>query len=190
MEPGLFIYLLVALALHCFAQALSSCGEMGLLFIAAHRLLVAASLVRSTGSSARASAVTAHGLQQLQRTGFSGYSARASAVTAPGLSCLTACGILPDQGSAPCTDRRIPSHCTTREVPGVLNEDPAFLLQEESAGAGSPSLVWLPPQNPQWPHCPSPGQPSLACPTQELVVPPFHPQVQEERLVLGLLSPF
>ena len=85
MEPGLFIHLLVALALHCFAQALSSCGEMGLLFIAAHRLLVAASLVRSTGSSARASAVTAHGLQQLQRTGFSGYSARASAVTAHGL---------------------------------------------------------------------------------------------------------
>ena len=167
MESGLFIYLLVALALCCFAQAFSSCGEMGLLFTAAHRLLVVvAALVRSTGS---------------RHTGY----------TAHGLSCLTACGILPDQGSAPCTDRRIPSHCTTREVPGVvLNEVPAFLLQEESARAGSPSLVWLPPQNPQWPHCPSPGQPSLACPTQELVVPPFHPQVQEERLVLGLLSPF
>ena len=116
-----------------------------------------------------------------------GAQALGTRVTAHRLSCLAASGILPDQGSAPCTDRRIPSHCTTREVPGVvLNEVPAFLLQEESARAGSASLVWLPPQNPQWPHCPSPGQPSLACPTQELVVPPFHPQVQEERLVLGL----
>ena len=51
MESGLFIYLLVALALCCFAQAFSSCGEMGLLFTAAHRLLVVvAALVRSTGS--------------------------------------------------------------------------------------------------------------------------------------------
>ena len=43
----LFIYLfLAALGLHCCTQAFSSCGELGLLFIALHRLLiVVASLV-------------------------------------------------------------------------------------------------------------------------------------------------
>ena len=43
----LFIYLfLAALGLHCWARAFSSCGERGLLFLAARRLLTAvASLV-------------------------------------------------------------------------------------------------------------------------------------------------
>ena len=42
-----FIYLfLAALGLCCYAQAFSSCGEQGLLFVAVHRLLiVVASLV-------------------------------------------------------------------------------------------------------------------------------------------------
>ena len=63
MESSLFIYLLVALGLHCFAWAFSSCCEMGLLFIVMHRLLVVmASLVRSTGS---------------RHTGFSSYNTRA-----------------------------------------------------------------------------------------------------------------
>ena len=63
IESSLFIYLLVALGLHCFAWAFSSCGEMGLLFIVVHRLLdVMASLVWSTGS---------------RHTGFSSYNTRA-----------------------------------------------------------------------------------------------------------------
>ena len=48
----LFIYLfiLAAVGLHCCAQAFSSCGERGLLFIAVHGLLIAvASLVAEHG---------------------------------------------------------------------------------------------------------------------------------------------
>ena len=46
-----FIYLfLAALGLHCCAQAFSSCGEQGLLFVAVRRLLIAvASLVVEHG---------------------------------------------------------------------------------------------------------------------------------------------
>ena len=41
---------MAVLALHCCAQAFSSCGERGLLFVAAHRLLiVVASLVAEHG---------------------------------------------------------------------------------------------------------------------------------------------
>ena len=40
------IYILAALGLRCCARAFSSCDEVGLLFIAVHRLLIAvASLV-------------------------------------------------------------------------------------------------------------------------------------------------
>ena len=46
----LFIYLLTALGLRCCAQAFCSCGEQGLLFVAACRLLIAvASLVAEHG---------------------------------------------------------------------------------------------------------------------------------------------
>ena len=46
----LFLFL-AALGLRCCTQALSSCGESGLLFVAGHRLLIAvASLVGSMGS--------------------------------------------------------------------------------------------------------------------------------------------
>ena len=47
----LFIYLFLAvLGLRCCAQAFSSCGEQGLLFIAVHRLLiVVASLIVEHG---------------------------------------------------------------------------------------------------------------------------------------------
>ena len=45
----LFLFL-AALGLHCCAQAFSSCGERGLLFVAVHRLLIAvASLVAELG---------------------------------------------------------------------------------------------------------------------------------------------
>ena len=48
---NLCIYLfLAALGLHCSAQAFSSCGERGLLFVAVHGLLIAvASLVAEHG---------------------------------------------------------------------------------------------------------------------------------------------
>ena len=47
----LFIYLfLAALGLHCCAQAFSSCGKQGLLFVAVRRLvIVVASLVAEHG---------------------------------------------------------------------------------------------------------------------------------------------
>ena len=46
----LFIYLFIYLGLRCCAQAFSSCGEWGLLFVAVHSLLIAvASLVVEHG---------------------------------------------------------------------------------------------------------------------------------------------
>ena len=61
----LFIYLfLAALGLHCCAQAFSSCGERGLLFVAMSRLLIAvASLVGGAWALGMwASVVVAYGL--------------------------------------------------------------------------------------------------------------------------------
>ena len=53
----LFINLLAALGLRCYARAFSSCGEEGLLFVAVHRLLTeVASLVADHG-------LWVHGLQ-------------------------------------------------------------------------------------------------------------------------------
>ena len=77
----LFILLLAALGLRCYAQAFSSCGEGGLLFIAVGGLLIA---VASPVGGAWAPGT------------------RASVVVAHGLSCSVACGIFPDQGSNPC----------------------------------------------------------------------------------------
>ena len=66
MYLNIYIFLnlfLAALGLHCCVQAFSSCGERGLLFIAAHRLLVAvASRCRARALGAWASVVVAHGL--------------------------------------------------------------------------------------------------------------------------------
>ena len=85
---NLFILVLAALGLHCCTRAFSSCGELGLLFIAMRALLiVVASLVAKHRLQAR-------GLQQVQRMG--------SVVVAQGLSCSTARGIFPDQGSNLC----------------------------------------------------------------------------------------
>ena len=63
---NLFIYLFLAvLGLCCCAQAFSSCGEQGLLFVAVHGFLIAvASLVSEYG-------LQAHRLQQLWLMGFS-----------------------------------------------------------------------------------------------------------------------
>ena len=55
MSPFLFFFKLInlflaVLGLHCFEQALSSCGEWGLLFAVVHRfLIVVASLVAECG---------------------------------------------------------------------------------------------------------------------------------------------
>ena len=68
------------LGLCCCAQAFSSSGEWGLLFVAVRGLLIAvASLVAARALGARASVVVAHGL-----------------------SCSQACGIFLDQESNPC----------------------------------------------------------------------------------------
>ena len=60
-----FIYLfLAALGLRYCAQAFSSYGERGLLFVAVRGLLIAvASLAAEHGLGTRASVVVAHGLQ-------------------------------------------------------------------------------------------------------------------------------
>ena len=56
----LFIYFLAALGLHCRAQAFSSCGERGLLFVAVRGLLiVVASRCGARALGARASVVVA-----------------------------------------------------------------------------------------------------------------------------------
>ena len=45
-----FIYLfLAALGLHCCTQAFSSCGELGLLFVVVHGLLIAVAFVAEHG---------------------------------------------------------------------------------------------------------------------------------------------
>ena len=100
---NIFIYLfLAALGLCCCAQAFSSCGEQGLLFVVVHGLLIAvASLV----------AVAEHGLQecglqQLWHVGSvvvaHGLQSAGSVVVVHRLSCSPSCGIFPDQGSNPC----------------------------------------------------------------------------------------
>ena len=97
----LFIYIfLTALGLRCCMWAFSSCGELGLLFVAVYRLLiVVASLVAEHG-------LQAHGLQQLWYVGSVVVACKlqsaGSVVVAHRLSCSEACGIFPDQGSNPC----------------------------------------------------------------------------------------
>ena len=79
---------MAALGLRCCAQAFSSCGEQGLLFVAVHGLLITvASLVAEHGLQVR-------GFQQLWHVG--------SVVVAHRLCCSVACGIFPDQGSNQC----------------------------------------------------------------------------------------
>ena len=96
----LFIYLFLAvLGLRCCVQAVSSCGEQGLLFIAVCRLLIAmASFVAEHELQARS-------LQQLQHEDSvlvaRGLQSAGSVVVVHGLSCSAACGIFPDQRSNP-----------------------------------------------------------------------------------------
>ena len=100
-------FFLAALGLRCCTQAFASCGERGLLFIAARGLPIAVAPHVKHGLLAR-------GLQSLWHAG--------SVVVVHGFSCSTACGIFLDQGSnpCPCIGRQILNHCTTREVPPAL----------------------------------------------------------------------
>ena len=101
-----FIYLfLAALGLHCCARALCSRGNLGPLFIVVHGPPIAAV------PPAAEHGLQAHGPQQLWHAG--------SAVVAHGPSCSATCGIFPDQGPnpRPCTGKRTPNHCATREAP-------------------------------------------------------------------------
>ena len=101
LKINLLIYLFLAvLGLRCCAQAFSSCGEQGLLFVAVRGLLImVASLVVEHG-------LQAHGLQQLWHAGSVVVACRlqstGSVVVAHRLSCSAACGIFPDQGWNPC----------------------------------------------------------------------------------------
>ena len=122
----LFIYLFLALqGLCCCVWAFSSCGQRGLLFVAACELLTAvASLVAQHGSQAQAqqlqhvgSVVVAHGLQS---TG--------SVVVAHGLSCSAAWGIFPDQGSNPCPPALAGGFLTT--VPP--EKSPRIIFKQEA----------------------------------------------------------
>ena len=98
----LFIYLFLAvLGLRFCARAFSSCGKRGPLFIAVSGpLTIAASLLRSTGSSRAGSVVVAHGP-----------------------SCSAACGIFPDQGSNPC-----PLHWQADSQPLHHQGSPKFII--------------------------------------------------------------
>ena len=49
LKINLFYLFLAALGLHCCAQAFSSCGERGLLFVVVQGLLAVASLVEEHG---------------------------------------------------------------------------------------------------------------------------------------------
>ena len=88
------------LGLHCCAQAFSSCGQRGLLFIAVRSLLIA------VASPVAGHRLQACGLQQLWHAGSvvvaHGLQSAGSVVVAHGLSCSAACGIFPDQGSNLC----------------------------------------------------------------------------------------
>ena len=88
---NLFIYLfLAALGLCCCAQAFSSCGEQGLLFVVVRELLIAV-----------ASLVVEHRLQGMQASVVvaCGLWSAGSVVVAHRLSCSVACEIFLDQGS-------------------------------------------------------------------------------------------
>ena len=58
------------------------------------------------------------GAKTQEHGGFSSCSMRAQELWHPSFSCSVASGLFPDQGlnTVPCTDRRIPIYCTTREV--------------------------------------------------------------------------
>ena len=104
----------VALHLHCCKQAFSSCGKLGLLFVAVHGLLIAvASLVAEHRLSLhglhqlRHAGSTAQGLQQLWHSSSVVRAQKplelvGSEVVAHRLSCSMSCGILLDQGFNPC----------------------------------------------------------------------------------------
>ena len=98
------------------AWSFSSCGELGLLFVAVCGLHIAvASLVAEHG-------LQAHGLQQLQHAGSvvvaCGLQSTGSVDVAHGLSCSIACRIFlaRAQTHVPCISRQILNHCTTREA--------------------------------------------------------------------------
>ena len=79
---------LAALGLHCYAQAFSSCSELGLLLVVVRGLLsVVASHCKAWPLGTWASVVVARRLQS-----------RDSVIVVQGLSCPMACGIFLDQG--------------------------------------------------------------------------------------------
>ena len=108
----LFIYLLFLAVLGhcCCARAFSSCGEQGLLFVVVGGLLIAV-----------ASLVAEHGLQahRLQQLWLAGSRAQAQQLWCAGLVAPRHVGSsrIRARTHVPYIGRRIPNHCTTREIP-------------------------------------------------------------------------
>ena len=108
---------LAALGLRCYTQALSSCGEWGLLpSCGAVACLVAESRLQGQGLQRQQHIRSAVVTCWLEGTW-------ASVVMVHGLSCSTAYGNLPGPGIkplVPCVVRQILIHYATREVPHFL----------------------------------------------------------------------
>ena len=104
----IYFYFWAVLGLCCCAQAFSSCGERGLLFVAVRRLLTAV-----------ASLVAEHGLQAW---GFSSCGLWAQQLWFAGLVVPWHMGSSRTRARTrvPCIGRWILNHCGTREVPQLL----------------------------------------------------------------------
>ena len=105
-----FFLFLTALGLRCCTRAFSSCGERGLLFVAARGLFtVVASLVMEHGLQAR----------RLQQLCLPGSRAQAQQLWRTGLVALQHVGSSWTRARTrvPCIGRKILNHCATREAP-------------------------------------------------------------------------
>ena len=107
---------LAVLGLHCHTQAFSSCGERGLLFIAACGVSHCGGFsLRSTGSRRTGFRSCSTWAQQLRLMGL---QSAGSVAVGHELNCPVTCGIFLDQGLnwCPCIGRQILGHCTKKEA--------------------------------------------------------------------------
>ena len=122
MSLKFFLNTFVCLFLGCAGSSLlcglfSSCGEQGLLFIVAHRLLIAVAslvLLQNMGFRARRPQFLWHVSSVFADRGL---SSSGSVVVTHRLSCCTAHGIFLDQGLNPCLLHR-QAISFTAEPPG------------------------------------------------------------------------
>ena len=107
----MYVYLAVLCVCYC-AQAFSSCGEQGLLFVAVHGLLIVMACCRAQTLSVQASVVVACGLSScgLQALELSLWCTGLVAPQHVGSSRAGA------RTCIPCIGRQILNHCATREA--------------------------------------------------------------------------